>query len=44
MAKQLGPGDRFPLYNVPTARGGKVNLPADLKAEYAIIIFYRGVW
>jgi hypothetical protein len=44
MAKQLGPGDPFPSYNVLTARSGRVILPTDLKAEYAVIIFYRGVW
>ena len=44
MAKQLGPGDPFPNYSVPTAYGGRLSLPADLKSEYAVIIFYRGIW
>ena len=44
MAKQLNPGDPFPSYTVPTTDGRTLNLPADLKAEYAVIIFYRGVW
>ncbi len=44
MAKQLGPGDEFPNYQVSTAAGGTLNLPADLKAEYAVILFYRGLW
>ena len=44
MAKQLGPGDPFPNYTVPTASGGTLNLPSDLKADYAVIIFYRGIW
>jgi hypothetical protein len=44
MAQQFGPGDPFPSYNVLTADGGRLNLPADLKAQYAVIIFYRGVW
>ena len=44
MTKQLGPGDAFPNYTVPTADGGQLNIPADLKGEYAVIIFYRGIW
>jgi len=44
MAKQLGPGDAFPNYTVPTTDGQTLNIPADLKGEYAVIIFYRGVW
>ena len=44
MAKQLKPGDSFPTYTVPITDGGRLNLPADLAGEYAVIIFYRGVW
>ena len=44
MAKQLGPGDPFPNYNVPTADGGRLNIPTGFKGEYAVIIFYRGMW
>jgi peroxiredoxin len=44
MARQLNPGDLFPDYTVPTAVGRTLNIPADLKGEYAVIIFYRGVW
>ncbi|MGH7853210.1 MAG: hypothetical protein ACREP3_07195 [Candidatus Binatia bacterium] len=44
MAKQLGPGDPFPNYTVSTASGGTLNIPADIKGEYAVIIFYRGIW
>jgi peroxiredoxin len=44
MAKQLGPGDLFPKYQLRTADGGSLNVPADLTGEYAVIIFYRGVW
>jgi len=44
MAKQLGPGDKFPDYTVPTAAGGLLRIPADLTGEYAVIIFYRGIW
>jgi hypothetical protein len=44
MPKQLGPGDPFPSYNVPTANDGRLNLPVNLEGEYAVIIFYRGIW
>ena len=44
MAKQLNPGDTFPNYTVPTTDGRTLNIPADLNGEYAVIIFYRGIW
>jgi peroxiredoxin len=44
MAKQLNPGDAFPSYIVPITDGPALNIPADLRGEYAVIIFYRGVW
>lgn len=44
MARQLGPGDPFPNYTVPTAAGRLLNIPSDINAEYAVIIFYRGIW
>ena len=44
MAKQLNPGDAFPEYKIPTVDGCTLNIPADLKGEYAVIIFYRGIW
>ena len=44
MARQLGPGDRFPSYTVATVDGRTLNIPTDIKTDYAVIIFYRGVW
>jgi peroxiredoxin len=44
MAKQLNPGDVFPEYTIPTTGGDTLNIPADLAGQYAVIIFYRGVW
>jgi peroxiredoxin len=44
MAKQLNPGDQFPNYIVQLADGGTLCIPQDLKGEYAVIIFYRGIW
>ncbi len=44
MAKQLNPGDAFPNFTVPTADGRALNIPADLQGDYAVIIYYRGIW
>jgi peroxiredoxin len=44
MAKQLNPGDSFPSFTVPITDGRTMTIPADLKGEYAVIIFYRGIW
>jgi peroxiredoxin len=44
MTKQLLPGDDFPPYNVQTVSGQTLTLPGDLTGEYAVIIFYRGIW
>jgi len=44
MAKQLNPGDPFPHFTVPLTDGRTLNIPTDLKGEYAVIIYYRGIW
>jgi peroxiredoxin len=44
MAKQLNPGDLFPDYTVQLTDGRTVNIPQVLRGEYAVIIFYRGIW
>jgi peroxiredoxin len=44
MARQLGPGDPFPKYTISTASGPTLNLPGDLTGEYAVVLFYRGIW
>jgi peroxiredoxin len=44
VAKQLNPGDLFPNFTVPITDGRTLNIPADLKGEYAVIIYYRGIW
>ena len=44
MARQLNPGDFFPTFTVSLADGRSFTVPADLKGEYSVIIFYRGVW
>ena len=44
MAKQLTPGDSFPEFNVPAVDGRNLNIPNDITGEYAVVIFYRGIW
>jgi peroxiredoxin len=44
MAKQLNPGDPFPSFIVPLTNGRTLSIPGDLTAEYAVIIYYRGIW
>jgi len=42
--KQLNAGDNFPEYTVQTTDGRTMNIPKDLHGDYAVVIFYRGVW
>ncbi len=44
MAKQLNPGDAFPEFKVATVGGPVLSIPSDLTGEYAVIIYYRGIW
>lgn len=44
MARQLNAGDKFPEYTIQTIDHRTLHIPEDLKGEYAVIIFYRGVW
>jgi peroxiredoxin len=44
MVRQINPGDPFPAFNVSLADGRTLNLPGDLEGEYAVIIYYRGIW
>ena len=44
MVQQLNAGDIFPQYTVQITDNRTLNIPGDLKGEYAVIIFYRGVW
>ena len=44
MAKQLNPGDAFPAFNVNLTDGRRLDLPTDLTGDYAVIIYYRGIW
>jgi peroxiredoxin len=44
MVRQLGPGDKFPEYHVPIVGDRSLQLPTDLRGDYAVILFYRGIW
>ena len=44
MTATLGPGDSFPGMSLNLVGGGTINLPEDLKSNYAVILFYRGHW
>jgi peroxiredoxin len=44
MAKQLNPGDQFPNYRVQLTDARTLNIPQNLRGQYAVIIFYRGIW
>jgi peroxiredoxin len=44
MARQLNTGDQFPDYRVQTVDGRALRLPQDLTGDYAVLIFYRGIW
>ena len=39
IARQLGPGDKFPEYHVPVVGDRTMHLPADLHGNYAVIFF-----
>ena len=44
MSRQLNSGDLFPQYYVQLTDGRALTIPDGLNGEYAILIFYRGVW
>ena len=44
MAQKLDAGDSFPEMTLNLVDGGTLNLPADLKSQFSIVLFYRGHW
>ena len=45
MAKQFGPGDQFPNYTIADRRRPYIEYSRPiLNGEYAVILFYRGIW
>ena len=44
MTKKLDTGDSFPEMTFNLVGGATLHLPASLKSNYSIILFYRGHW
>ncbi len=44
MGSKLGGGESFPNLSLALVGGGNLELPADLKTRYSVILFYRGHW
>lgn len=44
MGRQLYTEDTFPEYSVRFVDGRTLRIPGDLKGEYAVLLFYRGIW
>ncbi len=44
MSQHLQNGQLFPKIAVPAVKGGTLNLPADLRDSYAVVLIYRGHW
>jgi hypothetical protein len=44
MGAKLGGGEAFPALRLALVGGGEIELPADLKSGYSVILFYRGHW
>ncbi len=44
MADKLNLLDSFPELTLTTTEERTIRLPADIDADYAIVLFYRGHW
>ena len=44
MATKLASGDVLPAILLQTVKHGEINLPADVGADFAVVLFYRGHW
>lgn len=44
MADKLDTGDRFPETRFTLVSGATRTLPADIDANFQIVLFYRGHW
>ena len=42
--KKLDAGDRFPTLSLNLLDGRVLTVPADLSADYTILLGYRGKW
>ena len=41
---KLGSGDTLPVITLQTVSHGEINLPGDIDADFAVVLFYRGHW
>ena len=41
---KLDSGDQLPTFTLKLGESGTINLPGDIKTDYAVILFYRGHW
>lgn len=44
MSSKLGSGDVLPAITLQTVNDGKIELPSDVSADFAVVLFYRGHW
>ena len=44
MPAKFGSGDVLPAITLQTVNDGEINLPADVSADFAVVLFYRGHW
>ena len=44
MTTMLTTGDQFPDIVLTSTAGDTITLPADLKSQYTVVLFYRGHW
>lgn len=42
--EKLDAGGMLPDVTLNIGESGKINLPADISTDYAIVLFYRGHW
>lgn len=44
MITKLGLLDQFPEITLTSTDDSVIRLPADIEADYAVVLFYRGHW
>lgn len=44
MSEKLNAGDTLPDVGLKHIDGTAINLPADIDADFGIVLFYRGHW
>ena len=44
MAEKLNAGMEFPEVQLKLVDGSRVEMPTDITADYAVVLFYRAHW